>query len=120
MYSARGRRGTEGAVEHLKTLRCGTAHEFLEMPARILVSRTVALPPPLRHLRKDVPKTFAAASNAQLRIAFPPEGARVALGLAAAAPPDLESRRRGFAAALDRQWRAARRAGFAAAIGLDP
>ena len=51
------------------------------------MSRTASLPPPLRHLRKDVPKTFAAATNAQLRIAFPPEGARVDLGLAAAAPP---------------------------------
>jgi len=67
--------------------RLGTAHEFLGAPAGILVSRTASLPPPLRHLRKDVPKTFAAATNAQLRIAFPPEGARVDLGLAAAAPP---------------------------------
>jgi penicillin-binding protein 1C len=67
--------------------RLGTAHEFLEAPAGILMSRTASLPPPLRHLRKDVPKTFAAATNAQLRIAFPPEGARVDLGLAAAAPP---------------------------------
>ena len=67
--------------------RLGTAHEFLEAPAGILISRTASLPPPLRHLRNDVPKTFAAATNAQLRIAFPPEGARVDLGLAAAAPP---------------------------------
>jgi penicillin-binding protein 1C len=67
--------------------RLGTVHEFLDAPAGILMSRTVSLPPPLRHLRKDVPKTFAAATNAQLRIAFPPEGARVDLGLAAAAPP---------------------------------
>jgi hypothetical protein len=54
------------------------------MPAGILVSRTVALPPPLRHLRKDVPKTFAAASNAQLRIAFPREGAE---SISASPPP---------------------------------
>ena len=67
--------------------RLGTVHEFLDAPAGILMSRTASLPPPLRHLRKDVPKTFAAATNAQLRIAFPPEGARVDLGLAAAAPP---------------------------------
>ena len=66
--------------------RLGTAYEFLDAPAGILMSRTAALPPPLRHLRKDVPKTFAAAANAQLRIAFPPEGARVDLGLATAAP----------------------------------
>ncbi len=67
--------------------RLGTVHEFLDAPAGILMSRTASLPPPLRHLRKDVPKTFAAATNAQLRIAFPPEGARVDLGLAVAAPP---------------------------------
>jgi penicillin-binding protein 1C len=35
----------------------------------------------LRHLRKDAPKTLAAAASAQLRIAYPPEGARVDLGL---------------------------------------
>jgi penicillin-binding protein 1C len=50
------------------------------------VSRTAALPPPLRHLRKDVPKTFAAVANARLKIAFPPEGARVDLGLSASSP----------------------------------
>ena len=63
--------------------RLGGSHEFLSPPAGILVSRTTALPPPLRHLRKDVPKTFGADSTAQLKIAFPPEGARVDLGLAA-------------------------------------
>jgi penicillin-binding protein 1C len=65
--------------------RLGTAHEFLYPPAGILVSRTAALPPPLRHLRKDVPKTLDATANAQLKIAFPPEGSRVDLGLAASA-----------------------------------
>ncbi|MCI0599014.1 MAG: penicillin-binding protein 1C [Beijerinckiaceae bacterium] len=61
--------------------RLGGAHEFLTPPAGIIVSRTVSLPPPLRHLRKDAPKTLAAAANAQLRIAYPPQGARVDLGL---------------------------------------
>ena len=48
------------------------------------MSRSSALPPPLRHVRKDVPKIFGADSTAQLKIAFPPEGARVHLGLSAA------------------------------------
>jgi penicillin-binding protein 1C len=72
--------------------RLGGSHEFLSQPAGILVSRTAALPPPLRHLRKDVPKTFGADSTAQLKIAFPPEGARVDLGLAAATPPSSSTR----------------------------
>ncbi len=66
--------------------RLGGGHEFLNPPAGILVSRTGALPPPLRHVRKDVPKTLSAEANAQLKIAFPPEGARVDLGLADARP----------------------------------
>jgi penicillin-binding protein 1C len=72
--------------------RLGGSHEFLSPPAGILVSRTTALPPPLRHLRKDVPKSFGADSTAQLKIAFPPEGARVDLGLAAATPPSSSTR----------------------------
>ena len=67
--------------------RLGTGHEFLEVPAGILASRTASLPPPLRHLRNDVPKTLAAAATAQLKIAFPPDGARVDLGLAGSSPP---------------------------------
>jgi penicillin-binding protein 1C len=72
--------------------RLGGSHEFLSPPAGILVSRTTALPPPLRYLRKDVPKSFGADSTAQLKIAFPPEGARVDLGLAAATPPSSSTR----------------------------
>jgi penicillin-binding protein 1C len=62
-------------------VRLGTEREFLSPPPGIVVSRTVSLPPPLRHLRKDIPKNLAAAATAQLRIAFPPEGARVDLDL---------------------------------------
>jgi penicillin-binding protein 1C len=61
--------------------RLGTEHEFIAPPAGILSGRTASLPPPLRHLRKDAPKTFAAAAVAQVKIAFPPDGARVDLGL---------------------------------------
>jgi penicillin-binding protein 1C len=72
--------------------RLGTGHEFLAAPAGILASRTASLPPPLRHLRKDVPKTLAAVATAQLKIAFPPDGARVDLGLAATSPPSPGAR----------------------------
>jgi penicillin-binding protein 1C len=61
--------------------RLGAEHEFLAPPAGILSGRTATLPPPLRHLSKDAPKTFAAAAVAQVKIAFPPDGACVDLGL---------------------------------------
>ena len=72
--------------------RLGAGHEFLAAPAGILVSRTASLPPPLRHLRKDVPKNFAAVATAQLKIAFPPDGASIDLGLAAASKPSPGAR----------------------------
>jgi penicillin-binding protein 1C len=62
--------------------RLGPPRGFPSPPAGRLVSRTATLPPPLRHLRKDAPKTFAAAMTAPLKIAFPPDGARIDLGLA--------------------------------------
>jgi penicillin-binding protein 1C len=62
--------------------RLGGARQFPTAPANALISRTALLPPPLRHLRKDAPKTLAAAAAAQLKIAYPPDGARIDLGLA--------------------------------------
>jgi penicillin-binding protein 1C len=72
--------------------RLGTGHEFLGPPAGILTSRTASLPPPLRHLRKDVPKTLAAEATAQLKIAFPPDGASVDLGFASSSLPSPGAR----------------------------
>ncbi|MGB8899784.1 MAG: penicillin-binding protein 1C, partial [Methylocella sp.] len=72
--------------------RLGARHEFLAAPSGILASRTASLPPPLRHLRKDVPKNLAAVATAQLKIAFPPDGARIDLGLAASSPPSPGTR----------------------------
>ena len=71
----------------VKTGPDGRAREFRPAPAGILAIRTASLPPPSRHLRKDVRKTLAVVAAAQLKIAFPPDGARVDLGLAAAAKP---------------------------------
>jgi penicillin-binding protein 1C len=51
-------------------------------PKGILRAATSAdLPPPLRHLRKDAPKVVAATAIPALKIAYPPDGARVDLGL---------------------------------------
>jgi penicillin-binding protein 1C len=61
--------------------RIGADPELPPKPAEALVARSSALPPPLRHLRHDAPKSLAAANTAPLRIAFPPNGARVDLGL---------------------------------------
>jgi penicillin-binding protein 1C len=56
--------------------------ETLERPAGALLVRASAqLPPPLRHVRRDAPKTLEAAALAPLKIAYPPDGARVDLGL---------------------------------------
>jgi penicillin-binding protein 1C len=60
--------------------RLGREIERIRAPGGVLhVATTAELPPPLRHLRKDAPKTIAATERAALRISFPPDGARVDL-----------------------------------------
>ncbi len=62
--------------------RLGRDVEVVRPPRGVLSARVTAdLPPPLRHLRKDAPKTMAATETAALKIAFPPDGARVDLGI---------------------------------------
>ena len=51
-------------------------------PPDAIASSTANLPPPLRHLRQDVPKTVAALATQELRLAFPPDGARIDLAAA--------------------------------------
>ncbi len=67
--------------------RLGDDYAFLPAPRNALITTTSLLPPPLRHLRKDAPKTFAAAATAPLKIAYPPDGARVDLGLTKGSEP---------------------------------
>jgi penicillin-binding protein 1C len=63
--------------------RLGRDVELIAAPKGVLRAATSAdLPPPLRHLRKDAPKVMAATAIPQLRIAYPPDGAKVDLGLA--------------------------------------
>lgn len=47
----------------------------------LTASITADLPPPLRRLRQDAPRSFAAPQTAPLKIAFPPDGACIDLGL---------------------------------------
>ncbi|MDQ4135194.1 MAG: penicillin-binding protein 1C, partial [Pseudomonadota bacterium] len=67
--------------------RLGLEPQTIERPPHTIQASTAALPPPLRHLRKDVPKTVAATTQAPLRIAFPLDGSRVELGFTR--PTDL-------------------------------
>lgn len=66
--------------------RYGGEPEPVPMPGEALVTTTAGLPPPLRHIRRDVPKTLSAALGAALKIAYPPDGARIDLGLSDPAP----------------------------------
>jgi penicillin-binding protein 1C len=67
--------------------RLGRDIETIAAPKGVLnVGTPAELPPPLRHLRKDAPKTLAAAGLPALKIAYPPDGARVDLGLTQGAP----------------------------------
>ena len=63
--------------------RLGRDVELIMPPKGVLrVATSADLPPPLRHLRKDAPKVIAATAIPSLKIAYPPDGARVDLGLA--------------------------------------
>lgn len=62
--------------------RLGMTPEPLVAPPFTLQASTATLPPPLRHVRRDVPKTIASTVQAPLKIAFPLDGSRVDLGLA--------------------------------------
>jgi penicillin-binding protein 1C len=62
--------------------RLGRDVELIRPPKGVLrVAASADLPPPLRHLRKDAPKTMAATAGTPLKIAYPPDGARIDLGL---------------------------------------
>ena len=57
--------------------RIGASYEPLPRPSGVLAASNAGLPPPLRRLRNDAPQSIAATPR--LRIAFPPDGARLAL-----------------------------------------
>lgn len=59
--------------------RIGRDPRPFPQPRDAIVASAGRLPPPLRHLRQDAPKTVTALNTAALRLAFPPEGARIDL-----------------------------------------
>ncbi len=63
--------------------RLGIDPRPFPQPTDAIVASTGHLPPPLRHLRQDVPKTVAAMTTPTLKLAFPPDGARIDLSAAA-------------------------------------
>ncbi len=63
--------------------RLGIDPRPFPQPADAIVASTGHLPPPLRHLRQDVPKTVTAMTTPALKLAFPPDGARIDLSAAA-------------------------------------
>lgn len=61
--------------------RLGAEPKPLPAPPFTLQATTAGLPPPLRHIRRDVPKTILSTVQAPLKIAFPLDGSRLDLGL---------------------------------------
>jgi penicillin-binding protein 1C len=62
--------------------RLGRSIEPIEPPKGVLrAAITADLPPPLRRLRQDALRSSVAPQTAPLRIAFPPDGALIDLGL---------------------------------------
>ena len=81
--------------------RLGRDIEPIRSPKGVLrVATSAELPPPLRHLRRDAPKTIAATAAPALKIAFPPDGARVDLGLRDGAKAELSLKALGGALPL--------------------
>jgi len=77
--------------------RLGGANDPVPRPANVLEARHSAdLPPPLRHLRRG-PKTIAATFGHPIRIFYPPEGARIDLGLSHGETTELSLKAQGGA-----------------------
>src|SRR5579883_2307239 len=73
--------------------RIGGAYESIPQPADALVVRTSDLPPPLRQLHEDAPR--ALVGSQALKIVFPPDGARIDLGLSNGDATDLALKAQG-------------------------
>ncbi|QAY94371.1 penicillin-binding protein 1C [Methylovirgula ligni] len=69
--------------------RVGSSYEIIPKPADALVARTADLPPPLRQLSDDHAAEAGDGDTQALKIVYPPNGARVDLGLSAPDGSDL-------------------------------
>ena len=59
--------------------RYGGEPKTIAQPREALVAASNALPPPLRNIRPDAPKTLSATLGVPLKIAYPPNGSRIDL-----------------------------------------
>lgn len=57
--------------------RIGLTPGVMARPREAISGLANTLPPPLRHLRQDIPKTISAMRGQALQIAFPPDGATI-------------------------------------------
>lgn len=57
--------------------RIGLQPGLMPRPRDVLTATTASLPPPLRHIRQDIPKTALPGGKQALAIAFPPDGAAI-------------------------------------------
>lgn len=57
--------------------RIGPSPGIGPRPREALVATNASLPPPLRHVRQDIPKTLGAMHQSSVQIAFPPDGSRI-------------------------------------------
>ncbi|MGP8231974.1 MAG: penicillin-binding protein 1C [Methylovirgula sp.] len=69
--------------------RIGSDYEIIPRPADALIARTADLPPPLRQLRDDHAAEAGDSDTQALKIVYPPNDARVDLGLSASGGSDL-------------------------------
>lgn len=62
--------------------RLGGSREAIPKPPHVLTATSnAALPPPLRHLRGEASASSGITAGAALKVAYPPEGAEIDLGL---------------------------------------
>ena len=84
--------------------RLGVTPEPVERPPYVISATTATLPPPLRHLRQDAPKTVASTTKAPLRIAYPYDGSRIELGPRRAQDIDTALAMKATGGALPLTW----------------
>ena len=58
-------------------MRVGLNPGLNPRPKEVIIASNATLPPPLKHMRQDIPKTLSAMGQQPLHIAFPPDGATI-------------------------------------------
>ena len=69
--------------------RTGIDPEPFPQPKGALIAKNSDLPPPLRRTHNELPKTLESSTSTGLKIAFPPDGAKLDLGSNGIDAPEL-------------------------------